>query len=58
MSKVAGGPANDAATSKTKAEALGPKGQDAEAGKPSLPSAPLSEEAISEFMTQVANIVK
>lgn len=58
MSKVAGGPANDAATSKTKAEASGPKGQDAEAGKPSLPSAPLSEEAVSEFMIQVANIVK
>ncbi|CAL9111504.1 unnamed protein product [Musa acuminata var. zebrina] len=58
LNEVAGGPANDAATSKTKAEALGPKGQDAEAGKPSLPSAPLSEEAISEFMTQVANIVK
>ncbi|CAL9078256.1 unnamed protein product [Musa textilis] len=58
LSKVAGGPANDAASSKTKAEASGPKGQDAEAGKPSLPSAPLSEEAISEFMTQVASIVK
>ncbi|URE38780.1 chloroplastic acetylcoenzyme a carboxylase 1 [Musa troglodytarum] len=55
---VAGGPANVAASSKTKAEASGPKGQDAEAGKPSLPSAPLSEEAISEFMTQVASIVK
>ncbi|RRT51254.1 hypothetical protein B296_00030515, partial [Ensete ventricosum] len=56
--KVAGGPANDAASSKIKAEASGPKGQDVKAGKPSLPSAPPSEAAIAEFMTQAASLVK
>ncbi|KAJ8466637.1 hypothetical protein OPV22_029189 [Ensete ventricosum] len=58
LNEVAGGPANDAASSKIKAEASGPKGQDVKAGKPSLPSAPPSEAAIAEFMTQAASLVK
>lgn len=49
--KVAGSSSNDAAPAKSNVEIPEPKEKDP-------PSVPMSEEAVSEFMTQVASLVK
>ncbi|KAJ0988975.1 hypothetical protein J5N97_007331 [Dioscorea zingiberensis] len=51
MNEVAGGSSNDAAPAKSNGEVPKPKEKD-------LPSVPMSEEAVSEFMSQVASLVK
>ncbi|KAH7682957.1 acetyl-CoA carboxylase biotin carboxyl carrier protein [Dioscorea alata] len=51
MNEVAGSSSNDAAPAKSNVEIPEPKEKDP-------PSVPLSEEAVSEFMTQVASLVK
>ncbi|XP_074586206.1 biotin carboxyl carrier protein of acetyl-CoA carboxylase 1, chloroplastic [Curcuma longa] len=53
-----GGFANNSASSGTKADSSALKGKNVRDENVSPPSAPLTEEAIAEFMTQVASLVK
>ncbi|XP_042463072.1 biotin carboxyl carrier protein of acetyl-CoA carboxylase 1, chloroplastic-like [Zingiber officinale] len=58
LNEVVGGSANDAASPENKAEISAPKGKDVKDEQFSLPSAPMSEKATAEFMSQVINLVK
>ncbi|WOL03701.1 biotin carboxyl carrier protein of acetyl-CoA carboxylase 1, chloroplastic [Canna indica] len=58
LNEVVGQHANDAASSEIKADVPATKQKDGKAGNLSPPSAPLSEEAIAEFMSQVTDLVK
>ncbi|KAG6516713.1 hypothetical protein ZIOFF_027186 [Zingiber officinale] len=53
-----GGSANNSASSGTKADSSALKGKNVRNENVSPPSAPLTEEAIAEFMTQVASLVE
>ncbi|XP_072972714.1 biotin carboxyl carrier protein of acetyl-CoA carboxylase 1, chloroplastic-like [Typha angustifolia] len=58
LNEVVGGSSNDSAPSESKVEVPTSGENDVESGKQHSSSAPLSDEAISEFMTQVASLVK
>lgn len=58
LDEAVGSNSNDGAASESKSEISVAKGKEAESIEESSPLVPMSEEAISEFLTQVASLVK